>query len=41
MTRDTAARLRSDARAREIGCVSALAAIGLGGLVAFLISWVI
>lgn len=38
MTRDTDARLRSDAAAREMGCSTALAAIALGGLIAFIFS---
>lgn len=35
--RDTDARHRSDARAREIGCSTAIAALVLGGLIAFVV----
>lgn len=37
MTRDTDARLRSDARARELGCTTAIAAMIVGGLLAYLV----
>lgn len=38
MTRDHAARIRSDASARELGCTTAIAVlIIVGGLMAYLI----
>lgn len=38
MTRDTDARLRSDARARELGCLSAIAAILIGTVIAYVVA---
>lgn len=40
MTRDTDARLRSDASARELGCTTAIAAMIYGGLLAYLV-WMV
>lgn len=37
MTRDTDARLRSDASARELGCTTVIAAMIVGGLLAYLV----
>jgi hypothetical protein len=37
MTRDRAARIRSDASARELGCTTAIAAMIVGGLLAYLV----
>lgn len=37
MTRDTDARLRSDASARELGCTTAIATMIVAGLLAYLV----
>lgn len=38
MTRDTDARLRSDASARELGCATAIAAILIGAVIAYVVA---